>query len=685
MDRLGLRRWLTDQRSFRTISLVTDLMVRVPEHVDTVPAEQDISISSATLVALKASGWHIVGTSVPEVRILALEKIAVQVEEGGDGDWFELHAGMEVDGERVDLVPLLTPLLKGGKAAWERIPRAADDPPAVLVTVGNDRVLRVGLDLLATLHDQLIEMFDRPPGPGGGWTIDAARADLVDAIEHLSPRWIGGERLRALADRLRSCLAPPLLDPPAPLQAELRTYQREGFSWLRQLFDLGLGGILADDMGLGKTVQAIAHLLAGRPGAEASDLVVCPASMVGVWRQELARFAPSLRVVVVHGAGRQAVTAVEGDVIITSHATLARDAKAFASRPWQVVICDEAQALKNRSTKLASAIRTLDARQRLCLTGTPVENHLGELHALLSWAVPGVLGSEAAFTRTFRDPIEQGSDLSRATLLRRRIAPFLLRRTKQAVASELPPRTDIDIPVTLGRTQRQLYETIRLTMDERVRAAVADRGLARSGMEVIEALLRLRQVCCDPRLIPTDLAKRCEDSAKLDALRELLTTLIEEGRPTLVFSQFTSLLDLVESEVLRDLNVPWLRLDGQTRDRTDLVNRFQAGEASVFLLSLKAGGTGLTLTRADSVVLLDPWWNPAVERQAADRAHRIGQLRAVTVYRLVAIGTVEERIRVLQERKAALADALVGEDGQALGRLSVEDIEALLAPLEEGE
>jgi SNF2 family DNA or RNA helicase len=292
-----------------------------------------------------------------------------------------------------------------------------------------------------------------------------------------------------------------------------------------------------------------------------------------------------------------------------------------------------------------------------------------------------VLGGAESFRRVFREPIEDHGDAARRELLRRRVAPFLLRRTKEAVAAELPSRTDIDLPVDLGPEQRRLYETLRLAMDERVREAISSRGLARSGMAVLEALLRLRQACCDPRLLPKALARGCDGSAKLEALAELLATALAEGRRLLVYSQFTSLLDLVEREVLAPLGAPWLRLDGASRDRQRLVDRFQRGEAAVFLLSLKAGGTGLTLTAADTVVLLDPWWNPATERQAADRVHRIGQDKPVLIYRLIATGTVEERIRQLQRRKTGLAEALVDESGQALGRLDAEDVAALLAPL----
>ncbi len=505
-------------------------------------------------------------------------------------------------------------------------------------------------------------------------------------LDQLSPRWLGERKLRGLADRLRSCLTPPAVVAPEGLGLTLRPYQLDGLAWLQHLRSLGLGGILADDMGLGKTAQAIAHLLAEhRAGRDdRASLVVCPASMVGPWREPSWR-APHPICAWPCCTAPAATTwrRSQADVVVTTHATLARDEEAYAARPWHVAICDEAQAMKNPTSRLAATVRRLDTRQRMGLTGTPVENHLGELHTLLSWVAPGALGAARAFARTFRTPIEEQHDPARRELLRRRVAPFLLRRTKEAVASDLPARTEVDVAVELPPAQRRLYDALRLAMDERVRAVIAERGLKRSGLQILEALLRLRQACCDPRLLPGRLAARCKDTAKLDALGELLGTLLDEGRRVLVFSQFTSLLDLVESDVLAPRSVACLRLDGQSRGRERLVERFQAGECPVFLLSLKAGGTGLTLTAADSVILLDPWWNPAVERQAADRAHRIGQLRPVTIYRLIAAGTVEERIRQLQARKAALADALVDEDGQALGKLDLADIEALLAPLGE--
>ena len=367
-------------------------------------------------------------------------------------------------------------------------------------------------------------------------------------------------------------------------------------------------------------------------------------------------------------------------IAITTYGVLSRDILRLEKIPLHIAVCDEAQAVKNAGTKAAQALRRLDARQRLCLTGTPLENHLGELHSQLTWAAPGLFGSRASFDEVYAKPIAEGLP-GRSEALRRRLKAVLLRRTKQQVASDLPPRSESIVTIELGAKQRAFYESIRLAMDKRVRDAIAAKGLARSGIEVIEALLRLRQAACDPALLGAREGTACGESGKLDQLAEMLPTLIEEGRRILLFSQFTSFLDRIEEVVLKPAGLPWFRLDGGTRDRHSLIERFQAKEAPLFLLSLKAGGTGLTLTAADTVILADPWWNPAAEAQAADRAHRIGQTQPVLIYRLVAAGTIEEKVIALQARKKALSDALYDESGQSLGSLSTEDLSALLAPL----
>lgn len=633
------------------------------------------SITPAALAVLRATGWDISGRAAETVPITDLARLdATLVEDDG---WFDLALGTAIDGQRIDLVPLLTPLLRGGPSAWQQLPQVAG---AVLLTHGPEQVLRVPLTVLQALHDHLIALFGRERSPGGRWRLDVWDAGMVDVLDGLGARVIGGERLREIA----TALSGPLLPAPAPpgLRAELRPYQLDGLAWLQRLRSVGLGGILADDMGLGKTVQAIAHLEVERAAGRLDRpcLVICPASLIGTWKRELERFAPQLPPVVLHGGKRELAQLIAGAIGITTYATLARDAEKLAAIPLHIAICDEAQAVKNAATRSAQAVRSLDARQRLCLTGTPMENHLGELHAQVSWVASGLLGTKAAFDDFYVKAIE-ASVPGRAALLRQRLKPVLLRRTKEQVAPELPPRSESVITVELGDRQRRLYEAIRLAMDTRVREAIAVKGLARSHLDVLEALLRLRQVCCDPVLLGSPEGAACGESAKLDCLAELLPSLLEDGRRILLFSQFTSFLDRIEEVVVKPLGIPWLRLDGQTRDRQTLVDRFQNQESPLFLLSLKAGGTGLTLTAADTVILADPWWNPAAEAQAADRAHRIGQDKPVLIYRLVAAGTVEEKVIAMQARKKALADALYDETGQSLGQLTADDLTALLAPV----
>ena len=330
----------------------------------------------------------------------------------------------------------------------------------------------------------------------------------------------------------------------------------------------------------------------------------------------------------------------------------------------------------------AKALRQIPAKGRLALTGTPMENSLQDIWTLFDWVVPGLLGDRKTFQATFRTPIEKQGDRSAQARLSRRIRPFLLRRTKDAVAADLPPRTEILERVELPKPQQALYETVRSAMDARVRAAVATRGLAAARITILDALLKLRQVCCDPALVKTEAARTITESAKRARLRELLAELVAERRRVLVFSQFVEMLELIAQDLRTD-GVRFEMLTGQTRDRAEVLARFREGDAPVFLISLKAGGVGLTLTEADTVILYDPWWNPAVERQAMDRTHRIGQDKPVFVHRLVAVGTVEDRILTLQQKKRALADALLGEstDDPAASLLDEAILQDLFAPL----
>jgi SNF2 family DNA or RNA helicase len=400
------------------------------------------------------------------------------------------------------------------------------------------------------------------------------------------------------------------------------------------------------------------------------------------WRQETERFAPALKLLVLHGQERKQYfeKLKDYDLVITSYALLPRDEATLAKEAFHLIILDEAQYIKNPKTKYAQIVCQLSARHHLCLTGTPMENHLGELWSQFNFLLPGFLGGEVQFRRLFRTPIEKGGDPARRDVLARRIGPFVLRRRKEDVAAELPPKTEIRQNVELTGAQRDLYETIRLAMHERVQAEVKNKGLSRAHIIILDALLKLRQVCCDPRLVKLDAARAVGESAKLELLMDLAPEMLAEGRRILLFSQFTSMLALIQ-ERLAAAAIPYVLLTGDTTDRATPIQKFQSGEVPLFLISLKAGGTGLNLTAADTVIHYDPWWNPAVETQATDRAHRIGQTKSVFVYKLITVGTVEEKILALQERKRGLVEGLLDERRKETPQLTPEDLQVLFAPL----
>ncbi|MEQ1503618.1 MAG: DEAD/DEAH box helicase [Myxococcota bacterium] len=454
---------------------------------------------------------------------------------------------------------------------------------------------------------------------------------------------------------------------PPGLVADLRPYQRAGLQWMSFLRQMDLHGILADDMGLGKTVQGLAAILE----AGGRSLVVAPTSVLTNWQREAARFTPSLSVNLFHGPDRQLDP--KADITLTSYALLRMDIDRLRATEWTYAVLDEAQAIKNPHSLTARSAFGLRAKHRLVLTGTPVENRLEELWSLFRFLVPGLLGSEAAFRDRFSRPIEVGDDKARLAL-RARVRPYVLRRLKQQVETELPPLTEIVERVPLEAKQRDVYDAVRLAARRDVQELLSKGGQAT--IQVLEALLRMRQACCDPSLLPGDVGEGA-GAAKLERMEEILVEVVSEGHKVLVFSQWTSLLDRVEPR-LRELGIDWVRLDGTTRDRQGVIDTFQSASGPpVFLLSLKAGGFGLNLTAADYVIHLDPWWNPAVERQATDRAHRIGQDKPVVSYKLVAEATVEERILELQAAKRELADAALGTEGGFLRALTAAELRSL--------
>ena len=600
-------------------------------------------------------------------------------EQDGNG-WFDLELGIVVGGERHALLPLLVAMIRNAPRDFGAAALAARADDAELLLELDD-VRRVALPwgrvkpILETLGE--LYFADRLGTAIRLPAMDAARLAELERAARL--RWLGGERLRALGRKLHDFDGIRPVDVPAGLRAQLRPYQRAGLDWMQFLREYGFGGILADDMGLGKTVQTLAHILAEKEAGrlDAPALVVAPTSLMGNWQAEAARFAPGLRVLLLHGKDRKTLfdQVHTADLVLTTYALLGRDEPALRKHRYHLLILDEAQYIKNSRAKAAQTVRLLDARHRLCLTGTPVQNHLGELWSQFHFLMPGLLGDEKTFNAAFRKPVELQGDVQRKDLLARRLKPFMLRRTKDKVATELPPKTEIVLPIDLDGAQRDLYETVRVAMDKKVRDAIDSKGLARSHIVILDALLKLRQVCCDPRLLDT---ATTAGSAKLDTLLELLDTLLSEGRRVLVFSQFTSMLALI-GDALRARAVDYLLLTGDTTDRTAPVAAFQRGEVGVFLISLKAGGVGLNLTAADTVIHYDPWWNPASENQATDRAWRIGQDQPVFVYKLIAHGTLEEKIQEMQRRKGELANAVLDDEGGLAAAIGPADLQVLFA------
>ncbi len=436
-------------------------------------------------------------------------------------------------------------------------------------------------------------------------------------------------------------------------------------------------------MGLGKTLQTLTHILRLKnAGSDSPTLIVAPTSVVPNWFAEAKKFTPSLKAIILHGPQRRKLFShiPHADLVLTSFALIQRDVAELKKHSFKLIVLDEAQHIKNPSAKVSQAACELQSEQRLCLSGTPVENNLGELWSLFRFLMPGFLGPLERFRRNFQNPIEKDNDEERRDFLRARLGPLILRRTKDQVATELPPKTILVHPVDLNSAQRDLYETVRATMDEKVRDAIKARGLEQSQFAILDALLKLRQICCHPQLLKlsSDEARKAKRSAKLDYLFELLDTLFAEGRRVLLFSQFTSMLSMIETE-LGIRRISYLKLTGESKDRGQLVERFQNENIPIFLISLKAGGTGLNLTAADTVIHFDPWWNPAAENQATDRAYRIGQDKPVFVHKLICAGTVEDRIHQLQQKKSLLADSLL--DGAVKATPDAAALQELLKPL----
>jgi superfamily II DNA or RNA helicase len=649
------------------------------------------SFTGYAVPQLRSLGWQVdLPTEYPYQVVAPDVPWYAHVADDEQPGWFNLELGIEVDGRRVNLLPALLDLLQSmpPSAPLERLTAGGR---AFALPAGENQYVTVPPERLRILIKVLRELYEE--GGNGAVRFPAARAGslgqldaaFVDRTIAGAGRGLGWTGATALADRGRGLAGAPAAAPvPGGLRATLRPYQEDGLRWLQHLRAHDAGGVLADDMGLGKTLQTIAHLVAEKEAGrlDAPALIVAPTSVVGNWRRELGRFAPHLRVQLVRGAGRrfQWVQAGKCDVALTTYSLLARDEALLASRRFSMLILDEAQAIKNPRSQAHKAAARINAGHRLCLSGTPVENHLGELWALFDFLNPGLLGDADWFRHRFAVPIEREQNVERLRALREQVAPYVLRRTKEEVARDLPPKTEIVRPVELGGAQRDLYESLRVAGHAEVRKVIAKKGLGGSTITILDALMKLRQVCCDPRLVRGEAATGVRESAKYDVLMELVEQQLAQGRRVLVFSQFASMVNLI-AQGLTERDVRWVSLTGATQagDRQGVVDTFEQRRADVFLITLKAGGTGLNLTSADTVIHYDPWWNPAVQAQATDRAYRIGQQRPVFVYNLIVAGSVEERMLALQRRKRELADGILAP-GAGLP-VSAREVEGLFAPM----
>jgi len=664
------------------LDTTTRLAVTLPENFSHPELSWLAFLDSTAATTLRDAGWAI--EIDPKAGLTAHDAgaffSAIEADPDHGIDWFRFDMQFEMDGKKFSLIPVIAEMIRRGFPPSD----SPEVPESIIVPCENPEAgfIRFPGRRLLEIVEQVCHLFHGNETAAGPLRVDRlAAAGVADSLAIDT-----SETTRALANlgrSLKNITALPPAEIPETVLAELRPYQLDGFRWLAFLATHSLHGILADDMGLGKTIQTLVHLAAeyakspGRP-----SLVIAPTSVVPNWTAEAEKFTPHLKILTLQGKDRAENFAgiVDADIVITSYPLVTRDFEIFRKQQWHVIVLDEAQYIKNPKAIVAQNVCKLKSAHRLCLSGTPMENHLGELWSLMRFLMPGFLGDEKSFNSQLRKPIERDRSRDAQLALNRRISPLILRRTKDQVATDLPEKTELIHHIDLNKKQTDLYESVRASMDKRVRDAIASQGLAKSHIIVLDALLKLRQICCHPRLLKLPASQEVAESAKLEYLTtELLPPLLEEGRRILLFSQFTSMLALIEAHLEKE-EIPYLKLTGQTQDRATLVKRFQTGEVPIFLISLKAGGTGLNLTAADTVIHYDPWWNPAAENQATDRAHRIGQTKPVFVHKLVCSGTIEDRILDLQKHKSALVEALLSEDTTKL-KIDAETLSHLLAPL----
>jgi len=675
-------------------------------HLNDRYVDNDFATNACLFRGLQLDGWQVeINNNFRMNQVIATDWYAqVKSHEQSrsssslQNNWFDLELGVTIDGKPINILPYLVKAINSGtlkENKGENFSIKLSDGKNIGVS---NKSLKQIVSTLTELYDEKSLNDDRQLTLPSSqlMRINQLQSSIIESTENIenedsenSPTliWQGDTWLKQKAEELNQGLGLTTVPTPQNLTVELRDYQKTGFAWLQFLSQYNLGGILADDMGLGKTLQVLAHILQEKNSGNLKFpcLIVVPTSLLSNWQSEIRKFTPSLSSLVLTGTSRHKIypNIDQVDIVIISYGVMIRDVKILSEINFHMHILDEAQAIKNAKTRAAKVASTIKANQRLCLSGTPIENHLGELWSLFNFLMPGFLGSQKQFEHIYQIPIEKEQNQDRQADLSKRVSPFMLRRTKSEVAKELPEKTEIVQIIELNEAQANLYETVRLTMSDEIKQAMQKTQGNTNKIIIGNALLRLRQICCHPALLKLDSITEAHDSAKLNWLTTVLPNMIEEGRKILLFSSFTSMLDIIQ-EHLKTLGIDSIMLTGKTpaTKRGALIDRFQAGESPVFLISLKAGGAGINLTTADTVIHFDPWWNPAAESQASDRAHRIGQDKNVFVYKLITKGTVEQKIQKLQKHKSAIAQGIFDGQGNITSVLNDSQWQEFLKPIE---
>jgi SNF2 family DNA or RNA helicase len=636
------------------------------------------------ILELKKQGWDIQNENCPDVLQIEQLNWIASIEVAKNQRHINFRLQQYNDSE--EDINLLEALVKNLKSKWLDRKDLPVKDDSVLMTE-NRKLIVVPNSLLKPLLNCLLELnSNRSLDKEGGLLLSRGRFQTIySLLKTLSKTLTIDINISTdlNSDQQTKAVKYNKDDELKGVNAQLRSYQQQGVDWLHALYHKQLGCLLADDMGLGKTLQILVFLWQSkcRGLLEYPVLIIAPTSLLSNWQAEIKKFTPGLNSLVLHGPKRhQSFSHIgEHDLIITSYPLVVRDQQLLLEYPWQILILDEAQAIKNANSLTSKAVSEFEAKINICMSGTPVENHLGELWSIFNFTLPGLLGAKHQFDEWFRDPIEKHNDEVQHELLVERVSPVMLRRSKADVLPQLPEKVHQTIFIKLDEYQQQIYDAIHKQMTESLRDNIRYQGLNASRMHILDALTRLRQICCDPRLLPRVLSAEKISSSKMNHLLKMLDEMLAQGRKILLFSQFTSLLSLLEVELKRK-DIKYSLLTGQTKKRAQQIEQFQQGESSLFLISLKAGGSGLNLTQADTVIHYDPWWNPAVENQATDRAHRIGQNKSVMVYKLIAANTIEEKIIKLQKNKQNIADNLL--EGTSKKVFDSSDLTGLLQLLE---